>query len=182
MHQYGVKHADLYRQLHHRGLRRRRLSDLDLSIEVVNPYQLRERMRDTRRRYLSDTQTLVQKYATMVAVQTLLANCTVDLVAASFAPSATIVIGSLTIATFTGYAQVAITSPAAPFYDEVAGGVSIALPATFTCTGTAVSNTIYGYVLQTATPAIVQTGLLAAPIGINAAHQAIPLTVVVNLQ
>ena len=178
----GVKHAGFERIIHDGRRSDGRLIWPDLRVEVVTQEEVRRRCREGMRHHLSDSQTTVQKYATMVAVQTLLANCTIDLVQAVFSPSPALVIGSVTIADFTGYAQVSIVAPTAPFYDAVLGGVSIALPATFTCTGSAVSNTIFGYVLPTAGPAMVQSGLLAAPIAVNTAHQAIPINVLVNLQ
>ena len=176
----GVQHANFRRSSNIRGLRDGWLARLGLKAEIVTQEEVRRRIREGMRHHVSDTQTNVQLYATMLAVQTALAMSTVDLVQATFAPSPTLVIGDLTIATFTGYTQVSNATVPAPFYDLVNGGVSIAVPATFTCTGTAIGNTIYGYVLQTAVPAIVQTGLFEEQLTVNMNHQAIPISILVN--
>ena len=129
---------------------------------------------------LSDSRSLAAAGVIAGLVRTHLASCTLDLVKASFVPAPNLAIGGLTIADFTGYTQVTVVSPAAAFIDLVNGGWSIAIPGTFTCSGTAISNTIYGYVLQDSVPNIWQSGLLPSPLSVSQAGQAIPITVLVN--
>ena len=131
---------------------------------------------------LSDSRSIAAAKAISLAVQTALAESTVDLVAASFVPAPSLEIADVTIATFTGYAQVVNATVPAPFLDLVNGGWSIAVPATFTCTGSAIMNVIYGYVLQTAVPTIWQSGLLPIPLNVTTAGQGIPITILVNEQ
>lgn len=132
---------------------------------------------------LPDVQTTAFLLAEAALVQTALALSTVDLVAAAFTPAPALVIGSLTLATFTGYAQQSITTAPAPFIDQINGGVSIALPGhTFAQSGTGIDNTVFGYVLQTAGGVIVQSGVFPAPIVMNQAGKAIPLSVLINWQ
>lgn len=135
------------------------------------------------RQSLGDKQTIAWCLAEATLVQTALALSTVDLVAAAFIPGPLLVIGDLTVATFTGYAQQSIVTAPAPFLDQVNGGVSIALPGnTFAQSGTGTINTIFGYVLQSATPTIVQTGVFPTPVVMNKAGKAIPLSLLLNWQ
>lgn len=106
------------------------------------------------------------------------------LASAAFVPSLDLAIGSLTEATFTGYAAIAGVSGTQPTYYDIATGlrvIELKPPSGgwhFACTGsTSLPQTIYGYYLTDHTNAILYgSALLPSPITLTASGQGFDLS------
>jgi hypothetical protein len=123
-------------------------------------------------------------FANATAIATALAACTIDLFQNNISVVKSTPVGSLEVATFTGYTQQTVATPGPPVIDPVLGGVSIIMPSKVFAAASpyTVGNTIYGWYLRDATGALIAAGNFPTPINVGGLGQAVPLTVTLNFQ
>lgn len=87
----------------------------------------------------------------------------------NFQPTPASVVGDFTEATFTGYTAATLTAFGTPFLNAANNAQSVAPGITFTCTGTTVTQTVYGYfITDVHGTTLLLSGLFDTPVNMNA--------------
>lgn len=125
---------------------------------------------------------LVGREAIGLDLQTFLAGSKVKLFQNNVLITVNTLKSELTVATFTGYADQTITATGDPVIDPINGGISITMPSFQWTTGdpTTVTNTIYGFWLETAGGDLILAGNFDDPINMTEPFQGIPLMITLN--
>lgn len=119
--------------------------------------------------------------ADAAALQTALANSTVDLYSNNVSPSKNNTVVDFTIATFAGYTQQTIVAVPAPIFDQVNGGISLVLPANlFAFVGPGIGQSVYGWILRTMGGVLIAAGNFDSPVQMIQNGDAIPLQLLLN--
>lgn len=115
-------------------------------------------------------------------IQTLLAASKLKLFQNDILPDQSTPKSALVEATYSGYAAATLTAWGDPYTDTVNGGVSLTAPSHQFATAdpTTVTNTVYGYWLETAGGDLIQVGRFDSPLAMIEPFAAIPLLVTLN--
>jgi hypothetical protein len=113
-------------------------------------------------------------------IRTDLAMCKVKLFQNPVSLSPSTVVGDLTEATFGGYAPIIVTALLPAYIDPVGGASAQIATIQFQCDGTAPTNIVYGFWVETAAGVLILAGTFDAGIPMSLATDAIPVDVKFN--
>lgn len=109
-----------------------------------------------------------------------LEDCEVNLFQNDYQPSAGTVVGDLTVATYSGYAEKVVAALLAAYIDPAGGASAQIATLQFDHSGGGVANMIYGFWVQTTGGALIMVGRFEEPIPMVVLGDAIPLDIKFN--